>query len=311
MNTNFDLNGIIIVNKPKGFTSFDVIAKMRGILRIKRIGHSGTLDPLATGVLPVLVGKATKASDILPVDEKSYIAGFKLGIVTDTQDITGRVLHESDKLVSIDELKAVTESFIGDIMQIPPMFSAVSVDGKRLYELAREGKVVERVARKRRVEAINIISYDESSREGIISVSVSKGTYVRTLIHDIGEKLGCGGTMTSLERTSSCGYMIDDCLTLEQIQKYADEDNVSKIIMPIESAFCNVYDKIKLNGHYSRLYKNGVKLRLEQVGTGSNIQEDTQIFCMYDNEDTFLGLAKADYNIGQLKIYKNFFDKYD
>lgn len=305
MNTNLELNGIILVNKPKDFTSFDVIAKLRGMLRIKRLGHSGTLDPMATGVLPVLVGKATKASDILPIDEKSYTAGFKLGVETDTQDITGKVQSESDKRVSMQELVTCADSFQGDIMQIPPMYSAVSVDGKRLYELAREGKVIERQARQRRVDSIEILSYDDKTQEGVMSVTVSKGTYIRTLIHDIGQKLGCGGVMKSLERTSSSGYKIADCYTLEQIQQHTDNDTVAEIIMPVKSAFSGVYDSIKLNQHYSKLYKNGVKLRLEQVGLCDMQSEKT--FCVYDSDNIFLGLAKADNKSGQLKIYKNLY----
>ncbi len=307
MNTDFDLNGIILVDKPQGFTSFDVIAKMRGILRIKRLGHSGTLDPMATGVLPVLVGKATKASDILPVDEKSYIAGFRLGVVTDTQDSSGTVLAESDKFVSEDMLRQVADTFLGDIMQIPPMYSAVSVDGKRLYELAREGKTIERQARPRRVDSIDILSYDEKTREGMMSVSVGKGTYVRTLIHDIGEKLGCGGIMTSLQRTSSSGYEISDCHTLEQIQAFADEDRLSEIVRPVQTAFCSVYASVKLNNHCSRLYKNGVKLRPEQMGLKGDRSQTEEILCVYDDNNLFLGLAKVDYENDQVKVYKNFY----
>lgn len=305
MNTDFELNGILLVDKPKGFTSFDVIAKLRGILRIKRLGHSGTLDPMATGVLPVLVGKATKASDILPIDEKSYEAGFKFGISTDTQDITGEVLTNSNISISLEQLENAAESFVGDILQVPPMYSAVSVGGKRLYELAREGKTIEREARSRKVNYIKINSYDSLTREGVMSVSVSKGTYVRTLIHDIGEKLECGGVMTSLRRTSSSGFDIKQCYTLEQIQKYSDDDNLSHIIMPVESAFNSTYDKVSLNTRCTQLYKNGVKLRLEQAGIQD--KSNDKIVCIYDCDNVFLGLAKTDIEKNELKIYKNFF----
>lgn len=305
MNTDFELNGILLVDKPKGFTSFDVIAKLRGILRIKRLGHSGTLDPMATGVLPVLVGKATKASDILPIDEKSYEAGFKFGISTDTQDITGEVLTNSNISISLEQLENAAESFVGDILQVPPMYSAVSVGGKRLYELARQGKTVEREPRQRKVNYIKINSYDPLTREGVMSVSVSKGTYVRTLIHDIGEKLECGGVMTSLRRTSSSGFDIKQCYTLEQIQKYSDDDNLSHIIMPVESAFNSTYDKVSLNTRCTQLYKNGVKLRLEQAGIQD--KSNDKIVCIYDCDNVFLGLAKTDIEKNELKIYKNFF----
>lgn len=305
MNTNMDLNGILLVDKPQGFTSFDVIAKLRGILRIKRLGHSGTLDPMATGVLPVLIGKATKASDILPVDEKSYIAGFKLGMVTDTQDITGESLFQSDKPISFEKLQSIVKDFEGDILQLPPMYSAVSVGGKRLYELAREGKTVEREPRQRKVNYIKIISYDPSVREGTVEVSVSKGTYIRTLIHDIGNKLECGGVMTSLRRISASGYDIDRCYTLEQIQQYSDKDSLEQAVIPVETAFRNTYRSIKLNRHCSKLYKNGVKLRLEQVGL-YNLDKDETV-CVFDYDSFFLGLAKTDIEKNEFKVYKNFF----
>ena len=307
MNTNKDLNGILPVNKPEGWTSFDVVAKLRGILGIKRLGHAGTLDPMATGVLPVFVGKATKACDILPVDEKSYLAGFKMGCVTDTQDSTGEILSENDKAVSGDLLKATAAEFVGEIMQLPPMYSAVSVGGKRLYELARQGKVIERQARPRRVNFIEIQEYDEASRQGKMLVSVSKGTYIRTLINDIGEALGCGGIMTSLIRTSSGGFDIKECLSLEDIQKYADEDRLGEIILPVEKAFDSVYGKITLDKRCTPLYKNGVKLRCQQVGVKKSDENHGRIFCVYGFDGGFLGLGQVDVQQGQLKIYKNFF----
>lgn len=307
MNTNLDLNGILPVNKPEGWTSFDVVAKLRGVLGIKRLGHAGTLDPMATGVLPVFVGKAAKACDILPIDEKSYIAGFRLGCVTDTQDITGKVLQQSDAPVSEQTLKDTTAQFVGDIMQLPPMYSAVSVGGKRLYELAREGKTVERQPRQRRVNLIEIQEYDEASRSGKMLVSVSKGTYIRTLINDIGEKIGCGAVMTSLERTSSAGFGIKQCYSIEQIQQYADEDRLSEIVMPIEKAFDSAYDKIRLNKRCTPLYKNGVKLHCEQVGINNDDVVDGKVYCVYGYDGEFFGLAEIDGKHSQVKIKKNFF----
>ena len=306
MNTNKDLNGILPVNKPEGWTSFDVVAKLRGIIGIKRLGHAGTLDPMATGVLPVFIGKATKACDILPVDEKSYIAGFQLGKMTDTQDSTGEILAESDMSVDEDLLRQVAGEFTGDIMQLPPMYSAVSVGGKRLYELARQGKVVEREPRQRRVELIEIQEYDKATRQGRMFVTVSKGTYIRTLIHDIGEKIGCYGMMTSLERTSSGGFGIEECLSLEEIQKYADEDRLGEIVLPVEKAFDSAYDKLKLNRHCTPLYKNGVKLRCEQVHIEKLCENQGRIYCVYGSDDKFLGLGQADIEKNELRVYKNF-----
>lgn len=302
-----NLMGILPVNKPKDWTSFDVVAKLRGILKIKRLGHAGTLDPMATGVLPVFIGKSTKACDILPVDEKIYKAGFQLGITTDTQDSTGLTVSQSDLPVSLDILNQAADKFVGDIMQVPPMFSAVSIQGKRLYELAREGKTIEREARPRKVNFIEILSYDEEYRCGEMNISVSKGTYIRTLINDIGNSIGCGGIMTSLVRTRSAGFDLNECYTLEQIQQFADSQQLDKIILPIEKAFDQTYEKIKLNKRCTPLYKNGVKLRLEQVGINKSNTENNKIYCVYDFEDNFLGLALADIINDQFKIYKNFF----
>ena len=184
------LNGIICVNKPEGFTSFDVIAKLRGILRMKKIGHSGTLDPMATGVLPVFAGSATRAISILPDTDKSYLAGFRLGLVTDTQDITGKILEEKPFSVSMQEIEAKAPLFRGNIKQIPPMYSAVSVGGKRLYELARKGIDIDRPAREIFIDNFDITEFDEKTGCGKLSVTCSKGTYIRTLIHDLGQELG-------------------------------------------------------------------------------------------------------------------------
>lgn len=307
MNENKNISGILLVNKPEGWTSFDVVAKLRGILGIKRLGHAGTLDPMATGVLPIFAGKATRACDILPEDEKSYLAGFQLGVTTDTQDSTGEVLCENSMPIETGQLIKVTSEFQGDILQIPPMYSAVSVGGKRLYQLAREGKTVERQPRKRRVNRIEIREYDESKRQGILWASVSKGTYIRTLINDIGERLGCGGVMTSLTRTSAAGFCIEQCLSLEEIQGYADENRLDEIIMPIEKLFDGAYEKIMFNRHCTPLYKNGVKLRLEQAGITDSAENDGRIFCVYGYDGEFLGLGQAIADKNRLRIYKNFF----
>lgn len=299
---NKELNGIIIVNKPQDFTSFDVIAKLRGMLHIKKLGHAGTLDPMATGVLPVFVGKATKACDILPVDEKVYKAGFKLGIKTDTQDITGHIIFEERSDVKSDELLNKLEMFLGDIEQIPPMYSAVSVGGKRLYELAREGKVIERKPRKIHVYKIEVLEFDEELQSGVLKISCSKGTYIRTIIHDLGEALGTGGVLSSLVRTSSSGYDISESYTLDEIQTLTDSGKgIEEILFTIDSAF-EQYEKIVLNSKHTRLYKNGVKLRLEQVcAIGGNT------YRVYGSNQEFLGLADACERTNEFVIKKNFF----
>lgn len=296
------MKGILCVNKPRDFTSFDVIAKLRGILHIRRLGHGGTLDPMATGVLPVFVGSATKACDIMPDTNKSYLAGFRLGQTTDTQDITGKILTSSDKPVSYDDICAVLPDFMGKIMQIPPMYSAVQVGGKRLYDLARQGIEVEREAREIEVTGLRIFRYDEETREGTIEIDCGKGTYVRTIIHDIGEKLGCGGIMTSLVRTSSGGFSYSECHTLEEIQQAADQGRIEEFIIPVERIF-QTLPKLRLNPAQTRMYSNGVKLDISRV---NNILPDANRYGVYGVEGGFIGTAVVDREVGVLRVEKNF-----
>lgn len=302
---NDGLCGIIPVFKPGGWTSFDVVAKLRGILHTKKIGHSGTLDPIATGVLPIFIGKATRAADLLPDSKKTYKAGFRLGVTTDTQDITGEVLSASDVSVSREELERACEGFVGDIMQIPPMYSAVKVGGKKLCDLARRGETAERSAKARRIDFISIWEYDEHTREGVLCTSVSKGTYIRTLINDIGEALGCGGVMTSLQRQSAGGFELDDCYTLEQLQQAADEGSLDRIIAPTESVFTGAYESIQLGERETVMYKNGVRLRLEQVGA-ENAKEHKTV-CIFGFGGAFLGLGLLDTGDRLLKSIRNFY----
>lgn len=295
------MNGIICVNKPQGFTSFDVIAKLRGIMKIRRLGHGGTLDPMATGVLPVFVGTATKACDIMPDNTKSYRAGFKLGQVTDTQDITGEVITSTDMPVSRDALEAVIPDFLGDIMQLPPMYSAVQVNGQRLYDLARQGVEVERTPRQIHVDRLILTEYNENNREGVLEIFCGKGTYIRTIINDIGEKLGCGGIMTSLVRTSSGGFTLDECFTMEEIQQAADENRLEELVLPIERVFTSL-PKLKLNEVQTRMYKNGVKLDISRV---HRIKPDTELYSVYGFDGGFIGTAFADHENGILRVAKN------
>lgn len=297
---NDDLNGIICVNKPTDFSSFDVIAKMRGILRLKRLGHAGTLDPMATGVLPVFVGKATKACDIIPDHDKTYIAGFRLGFVSDTQDIYGRVReYENAKKIPRGLLEASLDGFRGEIMQLPPMYSAVSVNGRRLYELARKGIEVEREPRKITVYKLSLLEFDGERQEGTLEISCSKGTYIRTLVNDIGEKLGCGAVMSSLVRTAACGFTLDDCVTLEELQENADAGNsAERFLLPIEDVFSE-YGSVKLCEHQEKLYRNGVRLDTRRI----NIKENG-IYRVFGSG--FLGLGKADCENSEFFVYKNF-----
>ncbi len=295
--------GIICVNKPEGFTSFDVIAKLRGILKMKRLGHAGTLDPMATGVLPVFVGRATKACDILPDHDKIYRAGFRLGVTSDTQDSTGTITKERDPS-GADTMKvsAALKNFRGDIMQIPPMYSAVSVNGKRLYDLARQGIEVEREARPVTIYSLELEEYDEAAHCGVLTVSCSKGTYIRTLINDIGEALGCGGIMTSLVRTTACGFSLDDCVTIEELQREADsERNFVQYLKPVEEVFADL-PMLKLHGAQERMYRNGIKLDLNRIKTDI-AAERIRVY----GESGFIGTAVPDRENGVLKIDRNFF----
>ena len=296
------MNGIICVNKPQDFTSFDVVAKLRGILGMKRLGHGGTLDPMATGVLPIFVGGATKACDIMPNTTKIYRANFRLGVSTDTQDITGKTVFQSDKDVSEENLLEVIPEFTGKIMQIPPMYSAVQVNGQRLYDLARKGIEIERESREIEVFELKLECYDEASREGILQINCSKGTYIRTIISDIGDKLGCGGIMTSLVRTSSGGFTLKECYTFEQLQQARDENRIESLIQPIERVFDNL-PKLRLNEVQTRMYRNGVKLDLDRL---HNILDDCDVYGVYGFDGIFIGTALAEHENKVLRVGKNF-----
>lgn len=295
------MNGILCVDKPQDFTSFDVVAKLRGVLHMKRLGHGGTLDPMATGVLPVFVGSATKACDIMPDNTKSYLAGFRLGFTSDTQDVWGEVKEASDAAVSRDDLEAVIPCFTGKIMQLPPMYSAVQVNGRRLYDLARQGVEVEREAREAEVSSLRISGYSSDTREGRLEICCGKGTYIRTIINDIGEKLGCGGIMTSLVRTSSGGFTLADCHTLEEIQQAGDEGRLEELILSIDRVFAEL-PALRLGEAQTRMYRNGVKLDLSRI---SGIVNGAGQYRVYGSDGAFIGTAIADTDGGILRVGKN------
>ena len=226
-------NGIVIIDKPAGWTSMDVCAKLRGILREKRVGHGGTLDPMATGVLPVFVGRAARGVEFAEKGNKEYVAGLLLGRVTNTQDTGGEVLEEHPVSVGRPEVETVLrEHFQGEIQQVPPMYSAVKVNGKKLYELARKGQEIERKARTVTIHETEILQSDPSGKEFLLRVRCSKGTYIRTLCHEIGRLLGCGGCMSSLRRTMAAGYTLSDAVTLEEVQAKGEA-----LLRPVDSLF--------------------------------------------------------------------------
>lgn len=296
------MNGIICIDKPQGFTSFDVIAKLRGILKTKRIGHSGTLDPMATGVLPVFIGNATKACDMMPDTSKAYRAGFRFGISTDTLDITGKITSEFSLKVTKQNVLDVIPKFTGNIKQIPPMYSAVKIGGQKLCNLARKGIEIERPEREITVDSIKLESFDEDSQSGVISVICSKGTYIRSLIDDIGNSLGCGGVMTSLVRTWSGGFSLDDCFTLDEIQNLADSENIEYALISVECIFSGL-PKTRLNKVQTRMYKNGVKLDLNRI---NHIKPEFSEYSVYSYDKEFIGVACADFEKGELRVVKNF-----
>lgn len=297
------MNGILCMNKPQDFTSFDVIGKLRGILHMKRLGHTGTLDPMATGVLPILVGTATKACDILPNQDKTYQATVVFGKATDTLDIWGKPLQNyPEQHVTEAALRAILPEFLGDITQLPPMYSAVSVNGKRLYELARKGETVERPTRTVHIDAITLDAFDETQQTATLTVSCGKGTYIRTLLSDIGQRLGGDAVMTALTRTAACGYPLQECLTFEQVAAAMADGTLEEHLLPTDSLFSS-YPKLRLNAAQERMFCNGVKLDLNRL---RNLQPDQDIYTVYGATGTFLGTALADRTQQELRIGKRF-----
>ncbi|MCH5205983.1 MAG: tRNA pseudouridine(55) synthase TruB [Oscillospiraceae bacterium] len=279
------MNGVIAVNKPREFTSFDVVAIMRGCLRTKKVGHSGTLDPMAEGVLPIFTGSGTKAISLLPDSDKSYRAGFRLGLTSDTLDIWGNCSESNSVDVSERQLLAVLEKFRGEIEQIPPMYSALKVNGQKLCDLARRGIEVERAPRKVTITRLELLGFD--GRDGVIDVDCSSGTYIRTLVDDIGAALGTGAVMTSLVRTRACGFSIGECYPLEEL-KALPYEKLAKLIKPIDSVF-KEFPEIRLDETQKRLYLNGVRLDLSRIHFPT---ENGQTYRIYAGE--FLGIAAAE-----------------
>lgn len=294
-------DGIINVYKEKGFTSHDVVAKMRGILKQKKIGHTGTLDPMAEGVLPVCLGKATKLCDMLTDKTKTYEAVLLLGKETDTQDVTGIVLAEYPVHVKEDEIREAVLSFLGHYDQIPPMYSALKVDGKKLYELARAGKEVERKARP--VEILEIRVDKIELPRVTMTVTCSKGTYIRTLCYDIGRKLGCGGCMESLIRTQVSGFCLEESLTLSQIESLRDEGTLGERILAVDKVFQD-YPAIIMKPEFDKLVHNGNSFFRNQAMEDSNpVVGPVRV---YDSEKHFIGVYEPDRGRNLLKPQKVF-----
>lgn len=293
------MTGIICVNKEKDITSFGVVAKLRGITGEKKAGHTGTLDPMATGVLPVMFGGATRFLNFLPDSDKGYRATIKLGMTTDTLDITGEVTSQSEVAVNSTDVKNAMRDFVGVIDQIPPMFSAKSVDGVRLYDLAREGKTVEREACKVEIKELELVAFDETEHIYQIDVLCSKGTYIRSLIDDIGKKLGCGAVMTELVRTKAMGFDLSDCVTLEELQERKDSGKgFDDVLIDIERMF-DCYKKVRVSPAQSTRFFNGGALDINRVQ--KNIMPD-EICAVYSDKNEFLGLGQR--QVEELKVLR-------
>ena len=286
-------SGIVIIDKPGGWTSMDVCAKLRGILKERRIGHGGTLDPLATGVLPVFVGSATKAVEFAEKGDKEYLAGLRLGVETNTQDITGQVLSTRPVTAGQAELEGALPAFTGPIMQVPPMYSAIKRNGQKLYELARAGKEVHRDPRPVTIHALELLGRTEEG-DYLLRVRCSKGTYVRTLCHDIGAALGCGGCMSSLRRTMAAGFTLEQAVTLEQVQAQGEA-----LLLPVDCFFGGYPAYTLPSPRQEQLCRNGNPVAARGLAAGT--------YRVYGRDGAFLALSR--WTDGRLVPIKNFFQQ--
>ena len=292
------MTGIIPLKKGENITSFFAVNKVSRIIGEKKCGHTGTLDPNATGVLPIAVGGATRFIELLPTHKKAYIATFKTGFCTDTLDIWGTVTETFDKEVSFEEIEQIALEFKGEIMQLPPMYSAIKRDGVRLYELARQGIEVERTPRKCEIYELSVCKTENG--EYSIYCECSAGTYIRTLINDIGEKLGCGATMTSLCRTFACGIEISECFTLEELNQLKENGEIEKAVIPLEKLLLE-YPEIHVTENQAKRFSNGGSLMRERV---RNIKENG-IYRVYGKGE-FLGLGElTETDLLVKRVYNN------
>ncbi len=288
------MNGILLVDKGQDWTSNDVVAKLKGMLHERRIGHSGTLDPMATGLLVVFIGRATRAVEFAEAHSKRYIAGLRLGISTDTQDITGKSLTSSDMNVSEDMLRSALTQFRGEILQIPPMYSAIKINGRKLYDIARRGGEVERKPRQVTISSLELCGREES--DWLLDVSCSKGTYIRTLCNDIGEVLGCGGCMSSLRRVQAGDFSVDRAYTLAQIQQAADEGRAESLLLPLDSLF----------KEFPSCIANASMERRLRCGNAVKCDEEDGKYRVYSESGEFLLLGQV--SGGEQKTIKSFFE---
>ena len=288
-------NGILVIDKSAGWTSQDVAAKLRGVFHERRVGHGGTLDPMATGVLPVFIGRATRAAEFLESAEKEYVAGLRLGVVTDTQDTSGTVLETNSVCVTRAQLEAALRQFLGPIEQIPPMYSAIKINGQKLYELARRGQEVARKPRSITIHALELL--EGEGADWTVRVRCSKGTYVRTLCHDLGRALGCGGCMSSLRRTRAGSFTLAQAVTMQQVLDFAAGQDPQQLLMPVDAVFAAHPPLIVTLGQAAKL-KNGAQVKDWQFQSGT--------YRVYAEDGEFLLLGRVEG--GVLTTIKSFFE---
>ena len=288
-------NGILVIDKSAGWTSQDVAAKLRGVFHERRVGHGGTLDPMATGVLPIFIGRATRAAEFLESAEKEYVAGLRLGVVTDTQDTSGNLLETHPVAVTREEVQAALRQFLGPIEQIPPMYSAIKINGQKLYELARRGQEVERKPRSITIHELELL--EGADADYLLRVRCSKGTYVRTLCHDLGRALGCGGCMSSLRRTRAGSFTLSQAVTMQQVLNFAAEQAPQALLMPVDAVFSMHPPLIVTMGQAAKL-KNGAQIKDWQFRPGT--------YRVYAEDGEFLLLGRVEN--GGLTTIKSFFE---
>ena len=296
------MTGFVFLDKPEGMTSFFAASRLRRIFSMKKIGHTGTLDPMATGVLPVALGGATRFIELIESHDKAYRATFLLGKTTDTLDITGKVLSENEVAVKKEDVEKALSFFRGEIKQLPPMYSAIKKDGVRLYDLARQGIEIEREARDVTIYSLELVETDEEKNEYTIDVSCSSGTYIRSLISDIGEKLSSGAVMTALKRTSANGIDIGECRSLEELEALKEEGALEKAVVPVWEFI--KYPRITVSDSQAKRFKNGGELFLDRVkGLSENI-----FYNVFSPEGKFLGIGEKDEEAGLLKVKRVYVD---
>ena len=288
-------NGILVIDKSAGWTSQDVAAKLRGVFHERRVGHGGTLDPMATGVLPIFIGRATRAAEFLESAEKEYVAGLRLGVVTDTQDTSGNILETHPVAVTREEVQAALRQFLGPIEQIPPMYSAIKINGQKLYELARRGQEVARRPRSITIHALELL--EGEGADWTVRVRCSKGTYVRTLCHDLGRALGCGGCMSSLRRTRAGSFTLAQAVTMQQVLDFAAGQDPQQLLMPVDAVFAAHPPLIVTLGQAAKL-KNGAQVKDWQFQPGT--------YRVYAEDGEFLLLGRVEG--GVLTTIKSFFE---